>query len=112
MFADRLKEEREKKGLSQVELADRLGISKQTIYKYERGIALPSVDTLLDIANILDCSMDYLFGRTDNRGVAIVEVEHEGKIAKVGVPKDQSHKLKEIEKQVHMLLNEINKIKK
>lgn len=111
MFADRLKYEREKKGLSQVDLADRLGISKQTVYKYEKGIAIPSVDTLLDIANIFDCSMDYLFGRTDNRGIAIVEVEHEGKIAKVGVPREQANRIDEIENEVHKLLNEIKKIK-
>lgn len=111
MFANRLKIERENKGLSQVDLADRLGVSKQTIYKYEKGIAIPSVDTLVEIANIFDCSMDYLFGRTDKRSVAIVEVEHEGKIAKVGVPKDQAHRISEIEQEVHKLLNEINKIK-
>lgn len=111
MFADRLKYEREKKGLSKVELADKLGISKQTVYKYEKGIAIPSVDTLVDIANIFDCSMDYLFGRTDNRGIAIVEVEHEGKIAKVGVPREQANRIDEIENEVHRLLNEIKKIK-
>ena len=69
-FSRRLKEERESKGLTQVDLANKLNISKQTVYKYERGIAIPSVPTLLEMADMLDCSMDYLFGRTDSKSVS------------------------------------------
>ena len=70
MFAYRLKEERENKGLTQVDLANKLNIAKQTIYKYEKGIAVPSVSILVELADILGCSMDYLFGRTDIKSVA------------------------------------------
>lgn len=70
MFAYRLKEERENKGLIQVDLANKLNIAKQTIYKYEKGIAVPSVSILVELADILGCSMDYLFGRTDIKSVA------------------------------------------
>lgn len=111
-LGDRLRYERENKDLTQQQLGDLIGVAKQTISVYENGTKFPTIQTLMKIADVFDCSIDYLLGRTDNRGISIVEVAHEGKTAAVGVPKDQAHKIKEIEQEVHRLLNEINKIKK
>jgi len=48
---------REKKGLSQQDVADRIGMTKQTIYKYEQGIVSISVKQLEEILNIYDVSL-------------------------------------------------------
>lgn len=59
----KIKELREKAGLSQTELADKIHTTKQTIYKYETGIVtnIPS-DKIELLSSILDCSPNYLMG--------------------------------------------------
>lgn len=59
----RIKELREKAGLSQTELADKIHTTKQTIYKYETGVVtnIPS-DKIELLASILDCSPNYIMG--------------------------------------------------
>jgi transcriptional regulator with XRE-family HTH domain len=53
---------RDKKGFSQTELADKSGVSRVMIGKYERGEALPSIDAAKKIADALEVSLDYLVG--------------------------------------------------
>ncbi|MFX3631892.1 MAG: helix-turn-helix domain-containing protein [Candidatus Pristimantibacillus sp.] len=65
MFPQRLKEARKNKKLTQDELARRVNTKKSTISNYETGYSSPSHDMLLDLANTLDISLDYLLGRTD-----------------------------------------------
>lgn len=64
-FKDRLKELRKTKGLSQVALADRLGLSKSTIGAYETGDITPSVEALEMIADFFNVDMNYLLGKED-----------------------------------------------
>lgn len=67
-FGERLKNEREKKGLSQQELADRLKLSQSSIAYYERDKKQPPFETLNEIADYFEVQTDYLLGRTNNRG--------------------------------------------
>jgi transcriptional regulator with XRE-family HTH domain len=62
MLASRLRESREKRGLTQSELAKRTGLHNQQIYKLESGISDPKGDTLTRIARELEVSVDYLVG--------------------------------------------------
>jgi len=64
-FKDRLKELRKKKGLSQVALADRLGLSKSTIGAYETGDIKPSIEALNLIADYFNVDLNYLMGNED-----------------------------------------------
>jgi transcriptional regulator with XRE-family HTH domain len=57
---------RDKKGLSQTELADKSGVSRVMIGKYERGEAIPSIDAAKKIADALEVSLDYLVGEGIN----------------------------------------------
>lgn len=66
-FGERIRELREEKGLSQEELGKILKVAKSTISQYELGKRNPDPETLDNLANILDCSVDYLLGRTDDR---------------------------------------------
>ena len=61
-FAENFKAARNKLGLSQEELANKLYISRQSISRYENGTAEPSIDMLKEICHILDLSMEQLIG--------------------------------------------------
>ena len=62
-FKDRLRELRKKRGMSQVALAERLGLSKSTIGAYETGDITPSVDALNLLADFFNVDIDYLLGK-------------------------------------------------
>lgn len=66
-IGQRIRERRERLGLGQTELADRVGISKQTLYKYENGIItnIPS-DKIEAISKVLNVSPGNLMGWSDN----------------------------------------------
>lgn len=57
---------REAKGWNQSELADKSGVSRVMIGKYERGEAVPSIDAAKKIANALEVTLDYLVGEGTN----------------------------------------------
>lgn len=62
VFAERLKEARETKGLKQKELAEKIGVTPQTISAYEKTGKAPTMDNAISIAKILDVSLDWLCG--------------------------------------------------
>ncbi len=65
-IGDRIKELRINKGLTQLELADKLGFTSQTISNWESGIREPDVDALSQLANLFNVSLDYLLlGKKD-----------------------------------------------
>ena len=66
MFTDRFIEIIQEKQLTPYRIAKETGISQGLMGEYKRGLKVPTVDNLVKIANYLDCSIDYLLGRTDN----------------------------------------------
>lgn len=57
----KLKDFRVKKGLKIKEVAQRMNVSRVTIWNYEKGKRKPSIDVLIKLANIYDCSVvDFL----------------------------------------------------
>ena len=65
IFMDRLKEQRKLYGLTQRDMAERLGISQPSYIRYENGSAEPSLESLVKIADTFDVSVDYLLGRAE-----------------------------------------------
>jgi transcriptional regulator with XRE-family HTH domain len=61
-LSHRLRTAREKQGLSQAEVARRLGLSKSSITKYEAGTHMPGVRVLVRLAAGLGVSIDHLVG--------------------------------------------------
>lgn len=57
---------RKGKNWSQTDLANESGVSREMISKYERGIAIPSVDAAKKIADAFEVSLDYLVGEGIN----------------------------------------------
>lgn len=63
-FGEKLKLLREKKHLTQNDLAKLLNVSKANISRYELGIRQPSIETIIRIAKFFNVSIDWLFGRS------------------------------------------------
>ncbi|WP_017727059.1 helix-turn-helix domain-containing protein [Halalkalibacterium ligniniphilum] len=66
MLSMRLKQARKRKNLTQQDLAERVLTKKTTISNYETGYSTPSNTMLVDLANALGVTTDYLLGRVDS----------------------------------------------
>ena len=62
-LSEKIMDLRKKSGWSQEELADRLGISRQSVSKWETDTAIPDLDKLIKICDIFNISLDELTGR-------------------------------------------------
>ena len=68
IIAKNIQKLRQEKGMTQLELAEKLSYSDKTVSKWERGDSLPDIVVLKTIADIFEVTLDYL-----------VEEEHDGK---------------------------------
>ena len=93
VFKDRLKLLRENKKISSKELADALNVDVATISNYESGRRNPKNETLLQLADFFNVSIDYLLGRTDDEQVAIYRSEYKDLPLEIQVDKNYLSKL-------------------
>ena len=64
-----LRKLREESNTTQKQLAEVVGVSQQSINKYENHNVEPDIETLVRIANYFNTSVDYLIGRTEDTPV-------------------------------------------
>lgn len=91
--------------ISQEELAQKLNLSKGIISLYENGERKPSLDVLIKLSEIFDCSIDYLLGKSDKRNNDDID------LSKVNIAQDtgidvnglSDEELEEIKKQVEFM---------
>jgi transcriptional regulator with XRE-family HTH domain len=76
-FVDNLRRITKEKKISQVELADLIGISKSTLGHYFTGNTSPSLEILVKIADALNVSCDELLGRNDVDAVIRQAIQNE-----------------------------------
>ena len=62
-----LKRARKEAGLTQADLAEKMGVHIKTVMNWEQGIAEPSLGTLMDLTELYHCDLDYLTGRLDQK---------------------------------------------
>ena len=74
-FSERLKELRKQAGLTQVELAGKLGIVQSSYADWERGKKKPTQENLVKIAQILNVSVDYLVGNSEEKNDELDNIE-------------------------------------
>lgn len=66
MFNENFSKLLQKKGLSVYKLAKETSIPKSTLYEWVSGERKPVSEYLVILADYLNCSVDFLLGRTDN----------------------------------------------
>lgn len=76
-----IKQLRISRGMSQVELAKKLSVTKQTVSNWENDNIQPSIDMLERLADFFNVSTDYLLGRVDStkistEGLTTDEISH------------------------------------
>lgn len=72
-IADRLVKLRKQKGLSQEELAEKLGLSRQAVSKWERAEASPDTDNLICLAKLYGVSLDELLNTEEDLETIVEE---------------------------------------
>jgi len=71
IIAERISLLMKHKNLTQQSLADAIGVSRPSITQFTSGVNLPSIKTLVTLADYFGVSLDYLCGRTDNPNVNV-----------------------------------------
>ena len=88
MISKNLKYLRDKNALTQEQFAEKLGVSRQTIAKWENGESLPDIEKCLEIALLFDVSLDVFatcaLDENDDQETSSVENKYVFGIVKVG----------------------------
>lgn len=84
ILADKIMNERKKNGWSQEKLADKLGVSRQSVSKWESAQSVPDINRILDLAKLFGVSTDYLLkdeieGKTSDDMIESVELNEKSR---------------------------------
>lgn len=82
---NRVRDMRERRGLSQVVLAERSTLTRQSVSAIEAGRATPAVDVALRIARALDCQVEDLFGGAQEAPVLTTEASSKNLVGRVAM---------------------------
>lgn len=85
---NRIKMLREEFNFTQQDLANKLECSKSVIGLYESETRKPSMEVLLKLSEIFDCSIDYILGKSDMRNPEKAQEDPLG-LAKIGFSMDE-----------------------
>lgn len=66
MVGERIRNLRIDARMTQEELGLKVGVIKQTVSSWEKGISTPNYDILVELSNIFQVSTDFLLGKTDD----------------------------------------------
>ncbi len=103
-----LKQLRKEKGISQKSLGEEIGVSQQSINKYENYNIEPDISTLIHLAKFFNTSVDYLIGNTEIRPVAELAMSFKPTQDEIDLI-NEYRKMNEAERDsVHMLLTRYN----
>ena len=72
--AKRIRDGRNAKNMTQMELADKLGVSFQAVSNWERGASMPDISKLSDLSEILSISISELLGSEDKSSISVEKV--------------------------------------
>ena len=71
MIDQKIKILREKRGITQSELAKKLGITRSGVNAWEMGISVPSTQYIVILAKFFNVSTDYLLGLSDTSTISV-----------------------------------------
>lgn len=99
-FGDNLKKLRKKKKMSQETLAEKIGVSRQSVSKWETGEAYPEMNNILCLCNIFHCHINEL---VHDDFVDIDSLDEEIKMSVVKFKKEKQKKVKVLSKIIYMI---------
>lgn len=111
LFSHQLKELRKDKNLTQDQLGKLIGVSKVSISNYENGIQKPTIENLVLLSKVLDCTINYLLGLEYNNLVDLKKDERIFKSIKRNetiyqyILEDPRNRIKEIEEHIKNIDN-------
>ena len=84
-LGEKLSKLRKEYNYTQEQLADILGVSRQSISKWESDIAYPETEKLIELGKLFECSMDYLLKDevTERTGASIPETTFTEKVTEI-----------------------------
>lgn len=74
-IGDRILNLRKELNLNQKELAEKVGITEASLSRYENNLREPKAEIIIRLSNVLNCSTDYLLGKTNIRNETILPNE-------------------------------------
>lgn len=78
-IGERIIKHRKKNGWSQEELAERLGVSRQSVSKWESGTSVPDINRILEMSELFEVTTDYLLKGDFDARINTLETEGEEK---------------------------------
>ena len=78
-IADKIRYLRDKKGMTQTDLAKKLGISRSAVNSWEMSLSSPSVANIIEMTEIFGVSADYLLSLSDKINIDISNLNNEEK---------------------------------
>ncbi len=75
--ADRIRYLREKAGMTQTDLANRLGISRSAVNSWEMSLSSPSLTNIIEMSRIFHVSSDYILSSSEKLLIDITELNNE-----------------------------------
>ena len=72
--AKRIRDGRNAKNMTQMELADKLGVSFQAVSNWERGASMPDISKLSDLSEILSISINEILGSEEKSSISVEKV--------------------------------------
>ena len=99
-FGDNLKRIRREKNISQEDLADKLGVSRQSVSKWENGENYPSMQNIMCLCTIFKCKMNDIV-HEDMSDIKSLDEDIQMKVSKLN--KDKQKKLKTVSKILQVL---------
>lgn len=100
-FGEKLSRLRKEFNYTQEQLADRLGVSRQSISKWESDLAYPETDKLIELGKHFDCSMDYLLKEeiTEKNGSSVSAFQETiGAVSKKVLSEKNKHRTRKLVK--------------
>lgn len=99
-FGDNLRSLRRARKISQEELAERVGVSRQSVSKWECGDAYPEMDNILKLCNIFHCKINNL---VNEELVDLDSLDEEIKMKAVKFKKEKQKQMKGLSKGIYIL---------
>ena len=71
MIANQIRYLREQRGLTQADLAKKLGLTRSSVNAWEMGVSVPSVQYVIELAKIFQVSTDYILGVNSSWSISL-----------------------------------------